>query len=331
MSTSGGGGVLKDLGHPGLNEALKSHNGVTFKLVKTVSDFSETLAQLYEQHAEALQVLVSNYRKRNSELRKERPACQSNLFAAWETLLQEIEADSQATIDVASTLSRQHTLTQYIDSHNAYVQQLHATNAMLEAYHCETLPQLMQELEEIYNDLCNIVSEAVLQGAEAIAAKAAEQAKRYDGLAVQCKNVSPALDLGYFVRTLPVPQNNQRIPRKAFAPPQSANAPTDAGADDYPDYGGDPMLPVFKDELVVDRGATIQVRPSLEALRRESQELEIQIKQLQDSVDALVRTQIRGIEGQLYSKANEIQEDISMKKFDVRAKQIHLAAVRAQL
>uniref|UniRef100_A0A182VAH6 F-BAR domain-containing protein n=1 Tax=Anopheles merus TaxID=30066 RepID=A0A182VAH6_ANOME len=228
MSTSGGGGVLKDLGHPGLNEALKSHNGVTFKLVKTVSDFSETLAQLYEQHAEALQVLVSNYRKRNSELRKERPACQSNLFAAWETLLQEIEADSQATIDVASTLSRQvarpllersfyrkvqsrkvfthresfdtiiskteeklskcrieykqcyiahrqsptqHTLTQYIDSHNAYVQQLHATNAMLEAYHCETLPQLMQELEEIYNDLCNIVSEAVLQGAEAIAAK----------------------------------------------------------------------------------------------------------------------------------------------------------------
>ncbi|XP_058123240.1 uncharacterized protein LOC131264996 [Anopheles coustani] len=387
MSTSGGG-VLKDLGHPGLNEALKSHNSVTFKLVKTVSDFSETLAQLYEQHAEALQVLVSNYRKRNSELRKERPACQSNLFAAWETLLQEIEADSQATIDVASTLSRQvarpllersfyrkvqsrkvfthresfdtiiskteeklskcrieykqcyiahrqsptqHTLTQYIDSHNAYVQQLHATNAMLEAYHCETLPQLMQELEEIYNDLCGIVTEAVLQGAEAIAAKAAEQAKRYDGLAVQCKNVSPALDLGYFVRTLPLPPNVQRIPRKAFAPPQPANAPTnEPGAEDLPDYGMDPMVPVFKDELVVDRGATIQVRPSLEALRRESQELEIQIKQLQDSVDALVRTQIRGIEGQLYNKANEIQEDISMKKFDVRAKQIHLAAVRAQ-
>ncbi|XP_052860404.1 uncharacterized protein LOC128267575 isoform X2 [Anopheles cruzii] len=389
MSTSSGG-VLKDLGHPGLSEALKSHNSVTFKLVKTVSDFSETLAQLYEQHAEALQVLVSSYRKRNGELRKERPACQSNLFAAWESLLQEIEADSQATIDVASTLSRQvarpllersfyrkvqsrkvfthresfdtiiskteeklskcrieykqcyiahrqnptqHTLTQYIDSHNAYVQQLHATNAMLEAYHCETLPQLMQELEEIYNDLCNIVSEAVLQGAEAIAAKAAEQAKRYDGLAAQCKNVSPTLDLGYFVRTLPVPPNVQRIPRKAFAPPQPPNAATrgeDPGAEDMPDYGMDPMAPAFKDELVMDRGASIQVRPSLDALRRESQELEIQIKQLQDSVDALVRTQLRGIDGQQYSKANEMQEEISMKKFDVRAKHIHLAAVRAQ-
>ncbi|ETN59751.1 hypothetical protein AND_008641 [Anopheles darlingi] len=473
MSSSSGGGVLKDLGHPGLNEALKSHNGVTFKLVKTVSDFSETLAQLYEQHAEALQVLVSSYRKRNSELRKERPACQSNLFSAWETLLQEIEADSQATIDVASTLSRQvarpllersfyrkvqsrkvfthresfdtiiskteeklskcrieykqcyiahrqtptqHTLTQYIDSHNAYVQQLHATNAMLEAYHCDTLPQLMQELEEIYSDLCNIVSEAVMQGAEAIAAKeitfkhhyratgagtfrsnpeasdklplpagvllvaydahsapyrtsvqtmaaddtslasryhvkgeclalpvsgfaAMEQAKRYDGLAAQCKNVSPALDLGYFVRTLPLPPNVQRIPRKAFAPPQPTNSSAIAQAQDHQaasadelqdSYGMDPMGPVFKDELVVDKGASIQVRPSVEALRRESQELEIQIKQLQDSVDALVRTQMRGIEGQLYNKANEIQEDISMKKFDIRAKQIHLAAVRAQ-
>lgn len=385
MSSSGG--VLKDLGHPGLNEALKSHNSVTFKLVKTVSDFTENLAQLYEQHAEALQVLVSGYRKRNGELRKERPACQSNLFHAWETFLQEIEADSQATIDVASSLSRQvsrpllersfyrkvqsrkvfthresfdtiiskteeklskcridykqcyiaHrqnptqlTLTQYIDSHNAYVQQLHATNAMLEAYHCETLPQLMQELEEIYNDLCNIVAEAVLQGAEAIAAKALEQARRYDSLANQCKSVSPSQDLGFFVRSLPVPSNAQRVPKKAFAPPQTQG---EGGEDLSTDYGigmQDPTGSALRNELVVDKGASIQVRPSLEALKRESTELEIQIKQLQDSVDALVRSQIRGIESQLYNKANEIQEDISMKKFDLRAKQIHLSAVRAQ-
>ena len=73
----------------------------------SVSDFTETLAQLYEQHAEALQVLVTNYRKKNGDLRKERPACQSTLFHAWETLLQETEADSQSTSEVASSLSRQ--------------------------------------------------------------------------------------------------------------------------------------------------------------------------------------------------------------------------------
>jgi len=51
------------------------------------------------------------------------------------------------------------------------VQQLHATNAMLEAYNCETVPQLLQELEEIYADLCNIVAEAIVLGAEAISTR----------------------------------------------------------------------------------------------------------------------------------------------------------------
>lgn len=65
----------------------------------------------------------------------------------------------------------QQTLTNYIDSHNAYVQQLHTTNAMLEWYNIDTIPQLMQELEEIYSDLCGIVSEAIFNGADIISAK----------------------------------------------------------------------------------------------------------------------------------------------------------------
>lgn len=62
-------------------------------------------------------------------------------------------------------------LTMYLDSHNAYVQQLHATNAMMETYHMETIPQLTQELEEIYSELCIIVADGVLQGADSIATK----------------------------------------------------------------------------------------------------------------------------------------------------------------
>lgn len=65
----------------------------------------------------------------------------------------------------------QQSLTMYLDTHNAYVQQLHATNAMLESYHMDTLPQLLQELEDIYNDLCQTVSEAVLQSTEVISGK----------------------------------------------------------------------------------------------------------------------------------------------------------------
>lgn len=62
-------------------------------------------------------------------------------------------------------------LTEYIDAHNAYVQQLHATNAMLETYQCETVPQLMQELEDIHNDLCSIIADSIQQGADVIANK----------------------------------------------------------------------------------------------------------------------------------------------------------------
>lgn len=107
-----------------------------------VSDFTQQLSQLYEQHGESLQMLVSSFRKRNSELRKERyannycficrylnnqisfvliyrlinefilciifrPSCPSTLFQTWETFLQEIEADSVTATDIAKTLSRQ--------------------------------------------------------------------------------------------------------------------------------------------------------------------------------------------------------------------------------
>jgi DNA-binding protein YbaB len=39
----------------------------------------------------------------------------------------------------------------------------------------------------------------------------------------------------------------------------------------------------------------------------------------------------RSLESQLYNKANEIQEDISGKRFDQKMAQLHLAAVRAQV
>ncbi|XP_020717503.1 uncharacterized protein LOC101453779 isoform X1 [Ceratitis capitata] len=373
-------GVLKDYGHSSLNEAFKSQNNVNFKLIKTVSDFTETLSHLYEEHATALQTLVSNFRKKNAELRKERPACHLAIFQAWEAFLQEVETDSQASNDVANVLSRQVSrpmldksfhrkvqsrkifthresfetiiakteeklakcrldykqcylshrqnptqlsLTEYIDAHNAYVQQLHATNAMLELYHCETVPQLMQELEEIHNDLCNIIAESILQGADVIANKASDQAKRYGALTIQCNTVSPIQDLTNFVRILPLPSLAQKVPKRNFTPPQPPGE-----IDDNGDFNE--MAPILRNELVFDRHSTLALRPALESLKREANDLEMQIRLLQDTVDGLIRTQQRGIEGQLYNKVNELQEDLSLKKFDLRAKQLHFAAIKAQ-
>jgi SH3 and cysteine-rich domain-containing protein 2 len=93
------------------------------------------------------------------------------IIAKTEEKLSKCRIEYKQCYSVHRQSPTQHSLAAYIDSHNAYVQQLHATNAMLEAYNCETVPQLLQELEEIYSDLCNIVSEAILQGAEAISTR----------------------------------------------------------------------------------------------------------------------------------------------------------------
>ncbi|CAG5040373.1 unnamed protein product [Parnassius apollo] len=98
--------ALRELTHPAHNEQLKNQQQVTFKLVKTVSDFTTQLSQLYERHSAEMQVLVANFRKRNSELRKERASCPSSLFHTWETLLQEVEADVLGSSNAATSLER---------------------------------------------------------------------------------------------------------------------------------------------------------------------------------------------------------------------------------
>lgn len=75
----------------------------------------------------------------------------------------------------------------------------------------------------------------------------------------------------------------------------------------------------------------MQVKPSYDALRKEAVDLEVQIKQIQEALDTLLRVQQRSVEANLYNKANEIQEDISMKRFDLRVAQIHLRAINSQV
>ncbi|KAE8752927.1 hypothetical protein FOCC_FOCC000272, partial [Frankliniella occidentalis] len=90
------------------------------------------------------------------------------------------------------------------------------------------------------------------------------------------------------------------------------------------------LPPALKNELVTDRLASIQVRVQLEALRKEGQDLELQCKQLTDALDTLHRMQQRSLESALFNKANELQDEISVKKYDLRVAQMQMAAVRAQ-
>ncbi|CAG4937918.1 unnamed protein product [Colias eurytheme] len=91
------------------------------------------------------------------------------------------------------------------------------------------------------------------------------------------------------------------------------------------------MPPVLRGEMLLDRMRGGQARLNYEQLKQDAEDLELQIKQLQESLDSLVRLQNRSLENSIYGKVNEIQEEISVKKYDYRATQLHLAAVRAQV
>ncbi|XP_063820926.1 uncharacterized protein LOC135071096 [Ostrinia nubilalis] len=373
--------ALRELTHPNHNEQLKNQQQVTFKLVKTVADFTTQMSQLYERHSSELQVLVASFRKRSGELRKERASCPSSLFHTWETLLQEVEADVVGYSNAAASLerlvatplvektfhmkvqarklfahregcevilakaddqltkSRQDyrtaflnyctspspaALATYYDSHNSYVQQLTATNAMLDQYHKHTLPTILQELEEILADVTTAVSEAICQDGEIITEKTNHQLRRYESLCAQARAVSSTADLAHLARTLLTSQPPMRPPKRAFLPPyppEPEDPPLDVPAESMP--------PVLRGEMLLDRMGG-QARLNYEQLRKDAQDLELQIKQLQDGLDVLIRHQNRGLESNIYSKVNEIQEEISIKKYDYRATQLHLAAVRAQ-
>ncbi|UYV69331.1 hypothetical protein LAZ67_6003260 [Cordylochernes scorpioides] len=90
--------------------------------------------------------------------------------------------------------------------------------------------------------------------------------------------------------------------------------------------------PVYKfgDVLIVDQLAAVNPASRAQALRQDVSALESQIKQLQEAVDSLRRLQQRSLDNSLFNKANELQEDISMKVFDLQVAHIHLRAVKSQ-
>ncbi|RZB39395.1 uncharacterized protein BDFB_003178 [Asbolus verrucosus] len=159
--------------------------------------------------------------------------------------------------------------------------------------------------------------------------QAMEQCRRYDGLVAQCKSVSAPTDLAHLARALPTPSGRPPVLKRVFVPPQPPPPPDPIDGEPQ-DMQNDNIPPPLKDELVIDRLSAVQVKPSHDVLRKEAADLEAQIRQIQDALETLLRIQQRSVEAALYNKANELQEDISMKRFDLRVAQIHLSAINAQ-
>ncbi|KAG7212248.1 hypothetical protein KM043_012578 [Ampulex compressa] len=206
----------------------------------------------------------------------------------------------------------------YLEAHNAYVLQLRATNAITERYQFHCLPGLLGEIAEVYEELSGLACKCVSGVSEAAGERAGEQAKRYQGVAKEVQVVAPLNDLQVLARSLASNTTPRKPPRRLFvAPAPPEQIPMERIS----------QIPSLRDELVPSGTSTL---PLMEDLRRDYDSLNQEIGRLQDALDTLMRMQRKSAESNLYTKVAELQEDISLKRFDLGVAQLHLAAVQAQ-
>ncbi|XP_011345363.1 uncharacterized protein LOC105283928 isoform X2 [Ooceraea biroi] len=206
----------------------------------------------------------------------------------------------------------------YLESHNAYILQLRATNAITERYQLHCLPGLLGEIAEVYEELCGLACKCISGISEAASERSGEQSKRYQAVAKEAQSVVPTNDLQALARNLSANATPRKPPRRLYvapAPPEQV-----------------PMerinqIPTLRDELVPTGTSTL---PLMEDLKHEHDSLTQEIGRQQDALDTLVRMQRKSAESNLYTKVAELQEDISLKRFDLGVAQLRLAAVQAQ-
>lgn len=83
----------------------------------------------------------------------------------------------------------------FLESHNAYILQLRATNAITERYQFHCLPGLLGEIAEVYEELCGLACKCVAGISETAGERAGEQAKRYQVVAKEAQAILPSNDL----------------------------------------------------------------------------------------------------------------------------------------
>lgn len=83
----------------------------------------------------------------------------------------------------------------YMESHNFYVLQLRATNAISDHYQNHCLPGLLGEIAEVYEELCTLACKCIMGISEAAGERANEQSKRYQLVVKEATTISPINEL----------------------------------------------------------------------------------------------------------------------------------------
>ncbi|CAL1528302.1 unnamed protein product [Lymnaea stagnalis] len=124
-----------------------------------------------------------------------------------------------ASLPEGSSVDSEQVRGQLHNAHNDYILKIRAANRTVDEFN-SFLPQILEELEEIYIDTGNTINVAIESHALLLLTKADEQHKRYEDQLKTCKLVSPHQDISFFVRAT-VGDNvtlNAPIPHQVFKP-----------------------------------------------------------------------------------------------------------------
>merc|ERR1719429_375413 len=210
-----------------------------------------------------------------------------------------------------------HSLAKYLETHNAYVGQIHNINGMIDYYYEECLPHLLQEFDDVYHDVAGVVLDSLSEGSKKITEKTENMTARWQKTSEAVKTISAEKDIGSFISAISIP-DYVPVTRHNFAPPPPKEVTKEAG------------LPIKSCEIIMDRTVAGPARTRHEQLKTDEKTMEDQIKVNAEAVESLNRILSKNLDQQLFNKANEIQEEISKKRYDLRCYQIRLSGIRAQ-
>jgi len=224
-----------------------------------------------------------------------------------------------------------HSLATYLENHNNYVEQIHNINGMIDQYYGEGLPNLLQELDDVYHDVAGVVLESLTEGSKKITEKTANMTARWQKTSEAVRTISAEKDLASFLTSITIP-DFVPVTRHTFAPPPPKEVTKTQKLTIMPSFGSiqEAGLPLKTCEIVLDKTVSATARNRHEQLRAEGKDLEEKIKLNSEAVESLIRIQAKNLDQQLFNKANEIQEEISKKRFELRVAQIRLAGIRAR-
>ncbi|CAH3045244.1 unnamed protein product [Porites lobata] len=359
-------GYLRDLPHPNLNDVLKSNTHSAIKLLKTVGEFAHKVATLKEQLGNQLLSVVESFRKKNTEMKRDRNAL-SSAFSCWEALLGEYEKQAQDMLKVSSSLARQvntavfeevikkksvtkkifsfresgenqiekaddvlqkchkeyseactklaklqstgaeagkqeHVQTLCRNTHNAYVLQLNTVNSMNRVFYSTTLPEMLDDLQLVQEDVSESLKIAVSDFSKIEKDNIVESVQRLESIEHMFQMMDSRVDISTFVQA-----NNPGMytpPVKSFSKPEESQS-----------------LNLVENKLfLVDVTEPVLKRKYI-ALQKKLRNFDTSIKKEQEAVKSLKQLQESYLQNPSYGNAGEVEQDLLRQRNDLRVKE----------